>query len=90
MGGQEHFYLESQAAIAELAAQIFHGGRDPWAELAKTNLLGLAAGEDVGGTGLGLIEICVLLEQQGRVARVQPIHHVRCSSRPVSDTRSGV
>jgi acyl-CoA dehydrogenase len=45
--------------------------RTLWAELAKANLLGIALPEDVGGSGLGLIELCVLLEQQGR--RVAPV-----------------
>jgi acyl-CoA dehydrogenase len=45
--------------------------RDLWAELARANLLGIAVPEDVGGSGLGLIELCLLLEQQGR--RVAPV-----------------
>jgi acyl-CoA dehydrogenase len=42
-----------------------------WAELAKANLLGLAVPEPHGGSGLGLLELCLLLEQQGR--RVAPV-----------------
>jgi 3-oxocholest-4-en-26-oyl-CoA dehydrogenase beta subunit len=42
-----------------------------WAELAKANLLGIALPEDVGGSGLGIVELCLLLEQQGR--RVAPV-----------------
>jgi len=42
-----------------------------WSELAKANLLGLCLPEDVGGSGLGVIEMAVLLEQQGR--RVAPV-----------------
>lgn len=45
--------------------------RDLWADLAKANLLGIALPEDVGGSGLGLIELCLLLEEQGR--RVAPV-----------------
>ena len=50
-----------------------HGGHDGvlWAELAKANLLGLCLPEDVGGSGYGLVELCLLLEQQGR--RVAPV-----------------
>ena len=50
-----------------------HGGFDDalWQELAKANLLGLCLPEDVGGSGYGLVELCLLLEQQGR--RVAPV-----------------
>jgi acyl-CoA dehydrogenase len=42
-----------------------------WAELAKANLLGIALPEAVGGSGFGIIELCLLFEQQGR--RVAPV-----------------
>jgi acyl-CoA dehydrogenase len=45
--------------------------RQLWAELARSNLLGIALPEDVGGSGLGLVELALLLEQQGR--RVAPV-----------------
>lgn len=45
--------------------------RDLWADLARTDLLGIALPEDVGGSGLGLMELCVLLEEFGR--RVAPV-----------------
>lgn len=50
-----------------------HDGHDValWSELAKANLLGLCLPEDVGGSGFGLVELCLLLEQQGR--RVAPV-----------------
>ncbi len=45
--------------------------RTLWAELAKSNLLGICLPEDVGGSGFAIIELCLLLEQQGR--RVAPV-----------------
>ena len=42
-----------------------------WAILAEQGLLGLTVPESAGGSGFGLIELCLLLEQQGR--RVAPI-----------------
>ncbi|MCU1390275.1 MAG: Acyl-CoA dehydrogenase [Ilumatobacteraceae bacterium] len=50
-----------------------HGGFDEalWRELAKANLLGLCLPEALGGSGYGLVELCLLLEQQGR--RVAPV-----------------
>jgi alkylation response protein AidB-like acyl-CoA dehydrogenase len=47
-----------------------------WAELAKANLLGLAVPEAEGGSGLGILELCLLLEQQGR--RVAPVPLLAC------------
>jgi 3-oxocholest-4-en-26-oyl-CoA dehydrogenase beta subunit len=42
-----------------------------WQTLAEQGLLGIAVPESAGGTGLGLIELCLLLEEQGK--RVAPI-----------------
>ena len=42
-----------------------------WQTLAEQGLLGIAVPEEAGGTGLGLIELCLVLEEQGR--RVAPI-----------------
>jgi alkylation response protein AidB-like acyl-CoA dehydrogenase len=47
--------------------------RATWAELAKANLLGIALPDDVGGSGLGFIEVCLLLEQVGRTAAPLPV-----------------
>jgi alkylation response protein AidB-like acyl-CoA dehydrogenase len=46
--------------------------RDAWAELAKAKLLGVAVPEDSGGSGLGLVELCLLLEQVGRTVAPVP------------------
>lgn len=42
-----------------------------WSKLAEANLLGIALPEDVGGSGYGIVELCLVLEQQGR--RVAPV-----------------
>jgi alkylation response protein AidB-like acyl-CoA dehydrogenase len=47
--------------------------RETWAELAKANLLGIAVPEAAGGSGLGFIELCLLLEQVGRTAAPLPL-----------------
>ncbi len=46
---------------------------DLWSALADANLLGLTLPEDVGGSGLGVLELCLLLEQQGRVVAPVPL-----------------
>ena len=42
-----------------------------WSKLAEANLLGIPLPEEEGGTGYGIFELCLLLEQQGR--RVAPV-----------------
>lgn len=44
-----------------------------WRELADAGLLGIAVPEALGGAGLGLTEICLLLEQQGRFLAPVPL-----------------
>ena len=49
--------------------------RDTWAELAKANLLGIGLPESVGGLGYGFLELCLLLEEQGRAVAPMPLLH---------------
>jgi acyl-CoA dehydrogenase len=44
-----------------------------WSELARANLLGLSMPEEHGGSGLGLTETCLVLEQQGRTVAPVPL-----------------
>lgn len=44
-----------------------------WKELAGTGLLSLALPERFGGAGLGLVELCVLLREQGRTVAPVPL-----------------
>lgn len=46
--------------------------RTTWSELARARLLGTAIPEAHGGSGLGLIELCLLLEQVGRTVAPVP------------------
>lgn len=45
--------------------------RELWTAFAQADLLGVALPEDVGGSGHGIAELCVLLQEVGR--RVAPI-----------------
>ncbi|WP_226437517.1 acyl-CoA dehydrogenase family protein [Rhodococcus yananensis] len=47
--------------------------RNLWRDLATTGLLGIALPEDLGGGGLGIAELYVLLEQQGRHVAPVPL-----------------
>src|SRR5205807_3172040 len=73
---------ETQKDVQTLASAIFeratperikqiestddHVDRDLWAELARADLLGIALPEQVGGSGHGVMELCVLLQEMGR------------------------
>ena len=47
--------------------------RDTWSELAKAGLLGIALPEDAGGSGLGFVALCLLLEEIGRTVAAVPV-----------------
>lgn len=44
-----------------------------WQQLADSNLLGIALDESVDGMGLGLLELCLVLEEQGRTLAPVPL-----------------
>ena len=56
--------------------------RDTFAELGKAGLLGVALPESVGGLGFGFLELCLVLQEQGRAVAPMPILHslVTCAS----------
>lgn len=67
--------LETEVTRERLkAAEDEGGGFDPalWSRLAEANLLGVAVPEAHGGMGFGLLELCVLLEELGRVVAPVP------------------
>jgi len=82
-------FTEEQEAVRDLAAQILQDqvsqerlkavtagsrfDRETWVELAKANLLGISLPEDVGGSGLGFLETCLVLEQVGRSVAFVPV-----------------
>jgi alkylation response protein AidB-like acyl-CoA dehydrogenase len=61
---------ESLAAL-EAKGESLH--RPVWDALAKAQLLGLALPQELGGGGLGLVELCLLLEQAGAAACPSPL-----------------
>ena len=63
---------EEQRAVGELATQIFAGGGG-WKNLADADLLGLCVPEAHGGSGRGLVELCLMLEAQGRALADVPL-----------------
>ena len=63
----------TQERLKEVEAGAERFDRQLWAELAKANLLAIALPEDVGGSGLGFLELFLLLEQAGRTVAPVPL-----------------
>jgi len=63
---------EEQAAVQEAARAVFQGGGG-WSDLAAGNLLGIPLPEAVGGSGLGMVELALLLIEQGSVVAPLPV-----------------
>lgn len=58
--------------VKEVEASADRIDRALWRELAGAGLLGIALPEEHGGAGLGVIEACLVLAQQGRVVAPVP------------------
>jgi 3-oxocholest-4-en-26-oyl-CoA dehydrogenase beta subunit len=67
---QDHATHERLKAV-ERDADWFD--RELWAALATANLLGVALPESSGGSGLGMTELCLLLEQVGATVAPVPV-----------------
>src|SRR5687767_84526 len=59
--------------VREVEASADRFDRDLWRELADAGLLGIFLPEEHGGSGLGLIELGLVLEEQGRVVAPVPL-----------------
>jgi alkylation response protein AidB-like acyl-CoA dehydrogenase len=68
--------LDEQCAPAHVRAMAEHDGSGYgealWGEMAKLGWLGLPFPEEQGGAGLGLVELCLVLEEMGRAAYPGP------------------
>jgi alkylation response protein AidB-like acyl-CoA dehydrogenase len=72
--------------LKELEAADEEIDRRTWAELASANLLGIAVPERHGGSGLGFLELCLLLEAVGRtVARVPVLPTLVMGALPLAE-----
>jgi len=58
--------------LAAIEAQPDWFAANTWAELARTQLLGVPLRDDVGGGGFSIAEACLVLEQIGRTAAPLP------------------
>ena len=59
--------------IAAVEASDARIDRELWQALAEADLLGIAVPESDGGAGYGLMELCLLLEEQGNAVAPVPL-----------------
>ena len=72
--------------LKELEAGTERMDRAVWDELAKANLLGIALPESVGGSGYGIMELCVVLQEVGRhVVPVPLLATVAMTAMPIAE-----
>jgi alkylation response protein AidB-like acyl-CoA dehydrogenase len=67
--------LDEQCKSAHVRAMMEDAkgyGEPLWGEMAKLGWLGLPFAEEYGGAGLGLVELCLVLEEMGRAAYPGP------------------
>ncbi|HEV8437937.1 MAG TPA: acyl-CoA dehydrogenase family protein [Methylomirabilota bacterium] len=67
--------LDEQCKPAHVRAMMEDArgyGDSLWSEMAKLGWLGLPFAEEYGGAGLGLVELCLVLEELGRAAYPGP------------------
>lgn len=61
------------ARLVEVEATTERVDRVLWAALAQAGLLGVSIPEEQGGSGLGIVELCILLEEVGRAVAPVPV-----------------
>ena len=64
---------ECTAADVRAAYEAPAARTDRWATLAELGVTGLTVAEDLGGLGLGLVDLVPLVEEAGRVALPEPL-----------------
>src|SRR5215813_13447785 len=67
---QDHATHERLKAVERESDGVDH---TLWSAFARANLLGVALPESAGGSGLGLTELCLLLEQVGAAVAPVPV-----------------
>ena len=92
---QDAFRAEARRFLTErvdVRAQIaLPGAHDAalWKEMAALGWLGVALPESEGGQGLGLVDLCIVLEEAGRVLLPGPFLHHSIAGLALSRTQTG-
>ena len=96
---------EEEQVVSDLAKQLFDDlattervkavesadgfDRQLWRALADAGLLALCLPESMGGSGMGLVEICLLAEQQGRNVAPVPLVPTVVSAMTIAEHMRG-
>jgi acyl-CoA dehydrogenase len=75
----------SNEQLAKIEVSVSRTDDDLWRELADAGLLGLAVAEEHGGAGLGLAELCLVLEQQGKFVAPVPLWETTVAAFAISN-----
>jgi alkylation response protein AidB-like acyl-CoA dehydrogenase len=70
--------LATHERLCEIEAGEDGWDRELWRELGRANLLGACLPEAHGGMGLGVFELCILLEETGRHVAPVPLWPTLC------------
>jgi alkylation response protein AidB-like acyl-CoA dehydrogenase len=86
-------FSADQESLRKLTASVFSDERAAdvdaqWRELGRADLHGLAVPTEHGGSGLGLLELCILFEQAGRVAAAAPVVPTQLATLAVAELGS--
>lgn len=85
-----HDLLASRSSWARVREAAESGAYDPalWAELCELGWPGIAIAEEHGGQGLGLVELCVLLEELGYAGTAAPLLSTALAAVVIQDAGS--
>jgi alkylation response protein AidB-like acyl-CoA dehydrogenase len=75
--------LQQRSPVARVAAAADGGTRDDalWQEMCDLGWAGIGVPESLSGQGLGLVELCLVLEEQGATLSPTPLLPTVCASR---------
>ncbi len=63
----------TETRLNQLKAESEGFDKNLWYQFAESGLLGMAIPESSGGSGFGLTELCLMLEEQGRHVAPMPL-----------------
>ena len=76
LGNEARKFLESSCTMADVRTVLddkdTHCHQDVWKKIIEMGWAGAAIPEEYGGLGLGMLELCVLAEEMGRVLAPVP------------------
>ncbi len=75
--------LQKRSPLQAVHAAAQNGDRDTelWQQMGELGWAGIAVPEEFGGEGLGMVELCLILEEQGVTLSPTPLLPTACASR---------